>query len=113
MIFQPPGGLGSHYDDLASGVLRQNERPLTVRVSKLGLGKKTTFHVFPTICYHRIIYFCLVGSKLPSRCSVSYCFCILPEVFSHSKLLCSMGKKIPRTPLNLHINSKQNFAFLF
>ena len=55
MIFQPPGGLGSHYDDLASGVLRQNERPLTVRVSKLGLGKKTTFHVFPTICYHRII----------------------------------------------------------
>ena len=40
MIFQPPGGLGSHYDDLASGVLRQNERPLTVRVSKLGLGKK-------------------------------------------------------------------------
>ena len=40
-----------------------------------------------------------VVSNLPSCNSVSYRFCILSEMFSHSKILYGLGQKILRTPL--------------
>ena len=63
---------------------------------------KQHFWRFLVICHHRTnfeIFLWLVLRKSSSSCSVLYCFCILSEVFWHSKLLYGLGKKVLSTPL--------------
>lgn len=73
-------------------------------------GGKNITRIF-AICYHllnfEIIFSWLSVRKSPSSWSVSYCFCLLLEVFSHSKLLYGLDKKnLDNTP-DLRCDSNQ------
>ena len=66
---------------------------------KLRQAHSVLFLLFAIILWTLKLFYLVGVKKWPSSCTVLSCFYILPEVFSHSKLVYSKGKK----PWETHI----------